>query len=228
MRYIGLHGPSGVGKDTLVADCVKYSNGLTIKHLKFAAPLRAIVYTLYDLDWSKAGDKDYEQGEGVTEKLIAFNDVYRPVHPDLMLTGLDCCIRHVIEESPPNLDDTFVLISDVRQVNEYEHITNNLGGSVIRLHRSSQSRPTQSLDNLLDDVNLCVLPLFQYERQIAVRRTLNLALPHGDIPGYGTETMFADKMYDVFRVMGIRTTHWSILNIIERMYEYTDKINDYQ
>lgn len=151
MRIIGLTGPSGVGKDTLANHLV--SQGAV--HLKYANPLRAMVYVLYDLDHLRIGDKQYEEEAGVTDMLIAFNVLYKTYDPDLMVKGL----QYITSIIPSDSD---VVVSDVRQPNELDYIQ-LMGGRVYRLHREQPARAPRPLDHLLDRCTLPVLDLDYHE-----------------------------------------------------------------
>lgn len=153
MKVIGLHGPSGIGKDTFVNRHIEELDCQVI-HMKFALPLRAIVYALEGWDIEKALDKGWENSNGVTDKLIAFNDEYKRVCPDLMVNGADSFISR--NNDFHRQVTTLVMFSDVRQPNEYYYLKYAHQARLFKLWRANYDKSkTRRLDNKL---SCCPMP----------------------------------------------------------------------
>ena len=143
MHIVGLTGASGVGKTTFAGE-------LAIKgwfHCSFALPLRAYVYSIYDLDVDKWGDKTYEHTElthgpgfGATPQQLLLREgaSERAADPWVWVRYAAGLLRQVsIYER--------VVFDDVRQANEALFIR-NLGGTLLHLRRGHIERAPQPLD----------------------------------------------------------------------------------
>lgn len=224
INIIGLHGLSGVGKDTLVSFTrEKHPNSV---HLKFALPLRAIVYTLLDLPWSKGtvGNKlfetNHERSQTVTDWLISFNDVYRPIVPDLMVRGLRTVLNDVLlADTTPSL----VIVSDVRQVNEYECIT-NLGGRIVHLTREVCAREPRELDNLLSDYPKDHLPLLENRHWDNVESLEKFFTPTTPVLDDDAEHQFVLGLKDLIKTLRPWYITCEVNNfiatVLDRLFEY--------
>lgn len=146
---VGLHGPSGVGKDFTA----RHFEALRWQHLKLATGLRHLTYTLLNLPMTRSGDKDYEEELGLTKNLIEVGKQARDIHPEIFCQTLVWQIWH----KPRALSCPGIVVSDVRQQNELATVL-GMGGTVYEVQRSEVARPEQPLDNLLDRDKLPKLP----------------------------------------------------------------------
>ena len=233
MTVIGLHGLSGVGKDTLVKNTQeKYDN---ITHLKFAAPLRAIVYTLKELTWSRTtvGNKYYEETNGITDLLVSFNEVYRPIVPDLMVRGLLYLVHcDCLWWGYPATRT--ILVSDVRQPNEYDCIVHTLGGRVAHLTRETCAREARALDNLLADDELRPMVPLHLRAHLHWDNVNDLeevmqGTPETQWRGWDSRDSFKSGLNEILQVLypSYNTCERSnvISTIIQRTHDYTNWLN---
>lgn len=135
--FLGLHGLSGVGKDTQ-ACLIQQVTGC--QHLKMSFGLRAYVYMLLDLDIERAMDKEYEDGE-IQSHLITISRemLTNPRYGNMLwVSALLYLVRY--KDS--------VVISDIRQIHEVMFVY-LYGGKVIELTRPKPARPEQPLDRLI-------------------------------------------------------------------------------
>lgn len=232
MKVIGLHGLSGVGKDTLVKNTQeRYGN---VTHLKFAAPLRAIVYTLKELPWkdTTVGNKHYEETYGITDLLISFNEVYRPIVPDLMVRGL---LRLVHFECIwwGYGTERSIIVSDVRQPNEYDCIVDLLSGKVAHLTRETCAREPRALDNLLVDDELRPMVPFELHEDMHLDNVTSFEeviqgtpeMRFAAVP-WGGECEFESGLKEILQVLhpSYNTCERNnvIYTIVNRMHDYTN------
>lgn len=146
---LGLYGDSRSGKDTTAHIMV---DEFEFEWRSFAAPLREILFNInpYLIDWAGEGiryqDAIRDYGLDDTKKnfpdsvdmMIALGQSVRD------LIHEDAWIWSVMEEPLPKR----MVISDVRQPNEYKAIT-DAGGEVWRIIRPGTVR--RGMDGLLDD-----------------------------------------------------------------------------
>jgi hypothetical protein len=148
MKIIGIAGPPESGKDTiadLIADKGYYKSS-------FAKALREIVYSIYNLDKSYMGNRNYESkslinGKSIKQVLAHIGtEGFRTIDPN---TWIDCLDREII-----NIDK--VVISDVRFPNEVDYIKNK-GGLLLWIDRS-RDKPKTLLGQLFLLFSLDRLP----------------------------------------------------------------------
>lgn len=230
MNIVGLHGLSGVGKDTLVQHTQERYDNIT--HLKFAAPLRAIVYTLKELAWSctTVGNKDYEETNGITDLLISFNEVYRPIVPDLMVRGL----LYLVQQECLWWGTRTILVSDVRQLNEYDCLTDTLGGEVVHLTRETCDREPRALDNLLvDDESRTMIPLplraHLYWDNVTSLAEVMQGTPETEWAGWDSRDSYTSGLEEVLNALcpwyTEKEQETAISTIIQRTHDYINWIN---
>jgi hypothetical protein len=143
MHIVGLTGESGVGKTTFAGE-------LALKgwvRCSFALPLRAYVYSVYDLDVDRWGNKEYEHtelthglGRGCTPQQLLLREGAgeRATDPWVWVRYAATMLWRVpIYER--------VVFDDVRQANEALFIR-NLGGTLLHLRRGYIERAPQPLD----------------------------------------------------------------------------------
>jgi hypothetical protein len=227
MNIVGLHGPSGVGKDTLINYTREKHDNIT--HLKFAAPLRAIVYTLKELTWSRVtvGNKHYEETDGITDLLVSFNEVYRPIVPDLMVRGL----LYLVHNEQVWWEERTILVSDVRQPNEYDCIVHTLGGEVAHLTRETCAREPRALDNLLQDRRMVALPLRAYlhwDNVIDLEEIIQ-GTPETQWARWDSRDLYESGLNEILQVLhpSYNTCERGnvIANILQRTHDYIHWLN---
>jgi hypothetical protein len=233
-RFLGLHGPSGVGKDTTAERLRLGSPPGEVVHLKFALPLRAIVYELHGYDRERIGDKDYEEKNGITDALIAFNKVYRPHTPDLMVYGLQYCIWDYVVSAPwsGQAKPRIIVVSDVRQPNEYHYLKWGCNARVARLQREGTARKARSLDNLLERYPLAVWDIDgpMFTGSFAWVNGAYDRLPEGNLSEGDCHESFREsviRLYkDVLSPSGSNYTAFSFADSVEQtMLEYAHRLN---
>lgn len=207
-----LHGYSGVGKDYLAAKIIQQNPAAV--HAKFALTLRALVYSLNGYDPELIGNKEYEHCEGVTKELIAFNRTYRSICPDLMISGLSWILSHWVPKGDP---EALVVISDLRQPNEYHWVVENGGVSFLLVSPElSVSRPL--------DKQLWGFPFLPVYRGVeAVDRVVEQAHKGAglDLRDLDANT-FQKDLGKTLAALGARTKKQSV---IELMLEQMDNLN---
>jgi hypothetical protein len=143
MHILGLTGESGVGKTTFAGELA--TKGWI--RCSFALPLRAYVYSVYDLDVDRWGNKEYEHtelthgpGRGATPQQLLLREGAgeRATDPWVWVRYAATMLWRVpIYER--------VVFDDVRQANEALFIR-NLGGALLHLRRGHIERAPQPLD----------------------------------------------------------------------------------
>lgn len=168
---IGLYGDSRAGKDTTARIM---QEEFSFEWRSFAAPLRQILYNInpYLSDW--AGEAVRYQ-DAIRDFGLDGTKKYFPESVDMMI-ALGQSVRDLIHEDawiwsvftdplPKNM-----VISDVRQPNEYEAII-NAGGEVWRIIRPGTTR--REMDGLLDDRHFAIT-LYNNTNQDDFRHTVIL------------------------------------------------------
>lgn len=152
---VGLYADSRAGKDT-TARIMQEEKGFEWR--SFAAPLRQILYNIDPLIHNVDGDVLGQLQHHVDSYGWDWVKKYAPVVVDQMISlgqsvrdylHIDAWIWGVITDPlPPRM-----VISDVRQPNEYDAII-NAGGEVWRIIRAGTTR--RAMDGLLDDRDFAV------------------------------------------------------------------------
>lgn len=150
-RLIGIHGPAGVGKDTLaLAIQEQYSYNLT-QIRSFAAPLKRATQNKYGLTdeaiWGNAKE-DIHPFWGISSRVAqqfegteATRDI---IHPDFWLARFIGALDGIIESyHMPVNEQTVVVIPDLRFQNEYDMLVNN-NAMIIDMSKSPVHRPIKN------------------------------------------------------------------------------------
>jgi len=207
---VGFTGLSGVGKDTQAALMQEQYQAV---HLKLALPLRAYVYALLELDYTKMMDKEYEYtsvfGKTIQEWLVYQSAEVLKRNLWIWTGCLAERLRHFKDEA--------VVISDVRQLHEAAFM-HQQGGQIVRLYRRNPedySRPIQALDQLP------IWPLVAYNREIKVSEPPELVnfpiQARGDKPYRNAPLMpFAEPWHDWLEE---QPKKYQILELIELQFE---------
>jgi hypothetical protein len=149
MPIVGLYGDSRSGKDTTA----RIMQEMGFEWRSFAAPLRQILYNIDPLIHNVDGDVLGQLQHHVDSFGWDWVKKYAPVVVDQMISlgqsvrdliHEDAWIWGVIHDPLPK----YMVISDVRQPNEYDAII-NAGGEVWRIIRAGTTR--RAMDGLLDD-----------------------------------------------------------------------------
>ena len=168
---IGLYGDSRAGKDT-TARIMQEEFG--IEWRSFAAPLREILLNMNPIICDDDGDL-CRLSDAVTSFGWDFVKKHYPQSVDMMISlgqsvrdliHVDAWIWSVLTDPMP----TNMVISDVRQPNEYDAII-NAGGEVWKIIRPGTTR--RAMDGLLDDRHFAVT-LFNNTDQDDFRHTVIL------------------------------------------------------
>ena len=131
MKYIGLVGRAGSGKDT-AADVIQSMRPMGVSRVSFAQPLKEICSLSFLLDEDAFTDRvkketvDPRWGFSPREMCQRMgSDFFRKIDTDFWIKRMDLTLQNIQNTS------SVVLFTDVRFMNEAQYITDVLGGILI-------------------------------------------------------------------------------------------------
>lgn len=131
MKLLALHGDSGCGKNT-IADLMHYPQ------IAFATPLRLYVYSKFDYDLTKLGDKEYEAD--FADIFCQVSPEFHAIHPGLLM---QLSVYDILSTR-----SSVVVVTDLRRADELLWLE-TVGATMVHLVRESD-RKLQPMDQLLD------------------------------------------------------------------------------
>lgn len=148
LRIIGIHGPAGVGKDSL-AMAIMELYGISATQIKpFAGPLKHSVESKYGLEesyvWGDSKEVIHPFWGISSRKIQQFEgteNTRETVHPNFWLARWIGEVDGALASyHMPVTENTIVIIPDLRFQNEYDMVVQN-NGMVVDMSSSPSHRP---------------------------------------------------------------------------------------